>query len=169
MNIAESEVACKIAAKMCGFNEATKKIMYMFTDSYHNLCMDKSELLLGELAACKRLLKYTTDEVDKEFLKKEISQHMSIAGNFSTRRSCSNTEGRKSSACENFLTRKYFLICQLCFWCASSLDMNVIITKCPRCTSQKLESILISNEELHNIGCRFPLEHPSTNNEEVVI
>jgi hypothetical protein len=37
MNIAESEVPCKIAAKMCGFNEATKKIMYMFTDSYHNL------------------------------------------------------------------------------------------------------------------------------------
>ena len=37
MNIAESEVPCKIAAKMCGFNEATKKIMYMFTDSYTDL------------------------------------------------------------------------------------------------------------------------------------
>jgi hypothetical protein len=153
MNIAESEVPCKIAAKMCGFNEATKKIMYLFTDSYHNLCMDKSELLLSELTACERLLKYTTNEVDKEFLKKEISQHMSIAENFSIGRNCSNTEGRKSSASEDFLTRKYFLICQLCFWCSSSLDIDVIITKCPGCTSQKLESIPISNEELHNIEC----------------
>jgi len=98
-----------------------------------------------------------------------LFQHMSIAENFSTGSKCSNTEGRKSRASGDFVNRKYFLICQLCFWCTSSLDMNVVITKYPGCTSQKLESILISNEELNNIGCGFPLEHPSANNEEVLI
>jgi phosphopentomutase len=74
MNIAEPEVRFNIVAKLGRINETTKQIIYSFSDSYHHICMDKSELLLSELIACEELLKYTINGVDRKILQTEISR-----------------------------------------------------------------------------------------------
>ncbi len=47
--------------------------------------------------------------------------------------------------------RKYhhakFLICNSCLWCASWLDGDNSIQRCPTCTSEKLELIPITETE----------------------
>lgn len=59
-------------AKMCGYHYNTtgnntsttvvpktrgrRRIAYSFVDAYHNLCVDKKDIILGELCACKKLL-----------------------------------------------------------------------------------------------------------------
>jgi hypothetical protein len=54
---------------------------------------------------------------------------------------------------ENKLTsRKYFMICQTCFWCASYIDimddMNALHYKtCPTCNHTAIELLPLSNGE----------------------
>ncbi len=57
MNIAYTEVPLKIIAKTCGYEEK-KKVAYTFIDEYHNTSLDKKDITIAELEACKRLLKY---------------------------------------------------------------------------------------------------------------
>ena len=68
------ESSSHIEAKTCGCREKSVKIAYSFVDTYHSLCLDKKEIMLGQIHACERLLKYTTDEVDKSVLTKEIAE-----------------------------------------------------------------------------------------------
>ncbi|MDQ5868408.1 MAG: hypothetical protein M3530_01625 [Thermoproteota archaeon] len=49
-----------------------RKVTYSFVDSYHSLCRDKKDIILSEIQACERLLKYTRDDNDKIILEKEI-------------------------------------------------------------------------------------------------
>jgi len=35
-----------------------------------------------------------------------------------------------------YLRSKHFLICKSCMWCASLLNVNKGITKCPRCDNE---------------------------------
>ena len=51
---------------------------YRMVDSYHNVCLDKREIIFEELNACERLLKYATDyninnEIDKKYIESEIA------------------------------------------------------------------------------------------------
>lgn len=73
MNIAETEVRSIIVAKTCGCKDS-KKIAYSFTDQYHSLCLDKKDVLVAEMDACERLLKYVQDDSDRKAVEKEISE-----------------------------------------------------------------------------------------------
>ena len=59
-------------------------------------------------------------------------------------------ENKKGSS-----TRRYFLICQTCFWCASFIDMlgdnqHLFVKTCPTCDDHNIESLPISyNERYH--------------------
>jgi hypothetical protein len=74
MDIAQDEIDIDIVAKTCGCKDRKRKITYSFVDSYHNLCRDKKDIILSEIQACERLLKYTTDENDKIVIEKEIAE-----------------------------------------------------------------------------------------------
>jgi hypothetical protein len=64
MNIAYTEVPLRITAKTCG-HEDKKKVAYTFIDEYHNTSLDKKDITIAELEACKRLLKYPSASLHK--------------------------------------------------------------------------------------------------------
>ena len=74
MNIAHAEEDYDIVAKTCGCQGKTRKVTYSFVDSYHSLCRDKKDILISEVQACERLLKYTRDENEKIILENEIAE-----------------------------------------------------------------------------------------------
>lgn len=74
MNIIESEIPHIVEAKTCGFSERGKSVSYHFIESSHNLCLEKNELLLAQIQACERLLKYGKDDEGISILKDEIAK-----------------------------------------------------------------------------------------------
>jgi hypothetical protein len=72
MNIAETETPILFEAKVCGCKNNKRAISYHFIESIHSLCIGKRELILAQLQACERLLKYTNDEIDSSIIEKEI-------------------------------------------------------------------------------------------------
>jgi hypothetical protein len=74
MNIARTEVDYDKVAKTCGCKDKTRKVTYSFVDSYHSLCRDKKDIIMSEIQACEKLLKYTRDENDKIILENEIAE-----------------------------------------------------------------------------------------------
>ncbi|MDF0679846.1 MAG: hypothetical protein P0116_02650 [Candidatus Nitrosocosmicus sp.] len=84
MNIIENEIPYLVEARTCGCNERGKSVSYHFIESSHALCMNKVELISGQIQACERLLKLAkedgeiallTDEISKLKLALEIIQH----------------------------------------------------------------------------------------------
>ena len=73
MNIADSETSVKIVAKTCGCTE-NRRVSYAFSHSYHDLCLDKKEIVSAQLEACERLLKYAADQNDRTALEQEIKE-----------------------------------------------------------------------------------------------
>jgi hypothetical protein len=73
MNIADSETFVKMVAKTCGCTEK-RKISYTFFQGYHDLCLDKKDILSAQLEACERLLKYAADQNDRTALEHEIKE-----------------------------------------------------------------------------------------------
>jgi hypothetical protein len=65
-------------AKTCGCMDKKRKVTYSLIDSYHSLCHDKKDLILGQIEACQRLAKYTAkygrDEVDRQDIENEIDE-----------------------------------------------------------------------------------------------
>ena len=59
-------------AKTCGCKNK-KSISYHFIESSHRLCLDKRELVLAQIQACERLLKYSRDELELTTIKEEIT------------------------------------------------------------------------------------------------
>ena len=74
MNIIENEIPYLVEAKTCGCNEKGKSVSYHFIESSHILCVDKSELMLSQIQACERLLKYSQDDSETLVLEDEISK-----------------------------------------------------------------------------------------------
>ena len=74
MNIAHGEENYDMVAKTCGCKNTKRKVTYTFVDSYHSLCRDKKDILISEIQACERLLKYTREEIDKIILENEIAE-----------------------------------------------------------------------------------------------
>ena len=42
-----------------------------------------------------------------------------------------------------------FLLCPSCFWCASYFNYSKVAIRCPTCSSDNVESMPISNDELY--------------------
>jgi hypothetical protein len=74
MNIIENEIPYLVEAKTCGCKERGKSVSYHFLESSHSLCLEKGELVLAQIEACDRLLKYAKDEEEIDVLKEEISK-----------------------------------------------------------------------------------------------
>ena len=58
MNISESEEPVKVIAKTCcccndKSNNSGRKVTYSFVNDYHNLCLDKKDIISAELEAVK--------------------------------------------------------------------------------------------------------------------
>jgi hypothetical protein len=46
-----------------------------------------------------------------------------------------------------------FLFCESCFWCASYFNNYIqVVTKCPSCSSNNVESMPISNDEVYTFS-----------------
>jgi hypothetical protein len=73
MNIAKKENQFEMEAKTCN-RKKKRNITYSFVDSYHSLCLDKKEIILAQIPACERLIKYVTDENDMSILGKEVAE-----------------------------------------------------------------------------------------------
>jgi hypothetical protein len=73
MNIAQTENPFVIEAKTCGCKNK-KTITYSFIESSHSLCIDRREILLSQIQACERLLKYVKEDIDLRLIEKEISE-----------------------------------------------------------------------------------------------
>lgn len=72
MNFVETEAPLNGIAKMfvCK-DENMKEVTHSLLDSYHSLCIDKQAIILGEIEARERRLKYTADDIDKVTTKSE--------------------------------------------------------------------------------------------------
>ena len=72
MNIIENEIPYLVEAKTCGCKERGKSVSYHFLESSHNLCLEKGELMLAQIQACERLLKYAKDQEEIDVLNEEM-------------------------------------------------------------------------------------------------
>ena len=73
MNIVQTENPFVIEAKTCGCKNK-KNITYSFIESNHSLCINRREIILAQIQACERLLKYVKEDIDSRIIKKEISE-----------------------------------------------------------------------------------------------
>jgi hypothetical protein len=74
MNIVESEQPVRVIAKTCGCEKGRKKVTYSFVDAYHDLCVDKKDIISSELEVCENLLKHTADKADRKSVEIEIAE-----------------------------------------------------------------------------------------------
>lgn len=72
MNIEEAEGPF-VEARTCG-EKKNKRVAYKFMDAFHSLCLDKKDILLGEINACETLLRGCKDELERKAVEKEISE-----------------------------------------------------------------------------------------------
>ena len=72
MNIVEMENSFVIQAKTIGHKQR-RNVIYSVENSYHSICIDKRGILLEQIQACERVLRYTCDRVDQIILEKEIA------------------------------------------------------------------------------------------------
>ena len=70
MNIIENEIPYLVEARTCGCNERGKSVSYHFIESSHALCMNKFELISGQIQACERLLKIAKE--DGEIIREQV-------------------------------------------------------------------------------------------------
>ncbi len=71
MNIVKPEEPFLIEAKTSGYDKQ-KTISYCFIESVHSLCLNKLDIILEQIRACERLLRYANDKKDKNLIEKEI-------------------------------------------------------------------------------------------------
>lgn len=80
MNIIENEIPYLVEAKICGYTDNSNQsksmsISYQFMNSVHVSCIDKKELLISQIQACERLLKYAKiDSGDNLVLGEEMTR-----------------------------------------------------------------------------------------------
>jgi hypothetical protein len=74
MNIVTEEYDSPVMAKTCGCKSNKRKVAYSFLSESHSLCLDRKDLMAAQLEACNKLIKYATDEDDKNAVDKEINE-----------------------------------------------------------------------------------------------
>ncbi|WP_148685781.1 hypothetical protein [Candidatus Nitrosocosmicus hydrocola] len=72
MNISISEPQLICEAKVCGCNN--NKIVYGFAEPVHSLYIDKKQLILLQIQACRNLLKHTLDILELDMIKNELDE-----------------------------------------------------------------------------------------------
>ncbi|HKR72479.1 MAG TPA: hypothetical protein VJR94_00055, partial [Candidatus Nitrosocosmicus sp.] len=72
MNISISEPQLICEAKICGCSN--NKIVYGFAEPVHSLCIDKRQLILLQIQACRKLLKHTFDNLELRIIEREIDE-----------------------------------------------------------------------------------------------
>jgi hypothetical protein len=75
VNIDFAEASSLVIAKLCGCKESRRKVAYSVLNETHGLCLDKKDLIIGQLEACEKLLRYTSDENDNRIaLEREVRE-----------------------------------------------------------------------------------------------
>lgn len=74
MNIITEEYDSPVMAKTCGCKSNKRKVTYSFLNESHSLCLDRKDLIMAQLEACNKLMKYATDEGDRKAVEKEINE-----------------------------------------------------------------------------------------------
>jgi hypothetical protein len=46
----------------------------------------------------------------------------------------------------------HFLLCNTCYWCASDIGSESMLTECPSCNSVEVESMPLSDKELYKFN-----------------
>ena len=84
LNISEEESPYDFVAKTCECENRRRKVAYSLIDTYHSLCHDKKDLILGQIEACQRLVKYIAkdgrDEIDRQAILSEIDELKMVLG-----------------------------------------------------------------------------------------
>lgn len=74
MYIDFAEASGLVIAKLCGCKDS-RIIAYSLLNETHGLCLDKKDLIIGQLEACDKLLRYTSDEnVNRIALEREVRE-----------------------------------------------------------------------------------------------
>ena len=73
MNITISESLMICEAKLCGCNNK-KKVVYVFSEPVHGLCIDKNQLISSQIQACRNLIPNITDETELKTVQKELEE-----------------------------------------------------------------------------------------------
>ena len=71
ISIFEPQSICE--AKICGCIDK-RRIVYSFNEPAHNMCIDRKQLILSQIQACKTLLKHTRDKLELCMVEKEIDE-----------------------------------------------------------------------------------------------
>jgi len=72
LNISCETNALVITAKVCS-NPSRRRVVYAF-DNLDFLFIDKKDIILNQIQACEKLLKYAVDESDNMAIGKEIDE-----------------------------------------------------------------------------------------------
>lgn len=62
-----------IVAKTCGCQTSGKRVTYAFVPEFHDLCVDKKDIIEAEIGACQKLIKYVNNE-EHAVVEKEIQE-----------------------------------------------------------------------------------------------
>ena len=73
MNISMIDSQLISEAKICGCSN-NKRVVYSFSEPVHGLCIDRKQLILSQIQACKNLLKSTTEKPELLLVEKEINE-----------------------------------------------------------------------------------------------
>lgn len=73
MNLSTEADKPILTAKMCS-RLAIRKVAYAFSDNSDILFLDKKDIILNQIHACEKLLKYATDEIDRMTIEKEAEE-----------------------------------------------------------------------------------------------
>jgi hypothetical protein len=71
VNIVGMESSFIIEAKTIRHKE--RNVIYSIENFYHSIYIDKRSIVLEQIHACERVLKYTHDRIDQIILEKEIA------------------------------------------------------------------------------------------------
>jgi hypothetical protein len=75
VNIDFAEASSLVIAKLCGCKESRRKVAYSVLNETHGLCLDKKDIIIGQLEACEKLQRYTPNENDNRIaLEREIRE-----------------------------------------------------------------------------------------------
>jgi len=58
----------------------------------------------------------------------------------------------KGTEARTYMLKAQFLICNSCFWCASTLTDCFAVSKCPSCGSNGVETIPIASNETYKFN-----------------
>ena len=73
MNLSCETNALVFTAKVCS-NPLRRKVVYALSDNSDFLFLEKKDIILNQIQACEKLLKYAFDETDNIAVQKEIDE-----------------------------------------------------------------------------------------------